>query len=83
VVSIFPNPLKVNQVSTVKISGLSDEELEGAEMTIFNIQGNQVYSTREVKQLIPVTLPFKDGVYIGHIKTAKGNSYSYQILLLK
>lgn len=82
-VSIYPNPVKVNQVSTVKISGLSEAELQGAEMSIYTIQGIEVYSTSEVNELNPVTLPFKDGVYIGRIKTTQGNSYSYQILLLK
>jgi len=82
-VSIFPNPVKVNQESTVKISGLSDDELNGARMTIYNIQGIQVYSTSVVNELNPVTLPFKDGVYIGNITTANGNKYSYQIILLK
>jgi hypothetical protein len=82
-VSVYPNPMRANQVSTVKITGMSDEELQGSVMNVYNIQGIQVYSTKTVEQLNSLTLQNLDGSYVGHIITAKGNDYVYRILLVK
>ena len=75
--------MKSSQMSTVKISGMSDEELQGAVMDVYNIQGVKVYSTKTVQQLNSLTLQNLDGSYVGHIITAKGNDYVYRILLVK
>jgi len=82
-VSVYPNPMRANQESTVKISGLSDEELQGAVMSVYNIQGIRVYTTKKVEQLNSLILQNLDGSYVGHIITAKGNDYVYRILLVK
>jgi hypothetical protein len=82
-VSVYPNPMKSNQVSTVKITGMTDEELQGAVMNVYNIQGVKVYATKTVQQLNSLTLQSLDGSYVGHIITAKGNDYVYRILLVK
>jgi len=82
-VSVYPNPMKTNQESTVKISGMSDEEMQGAVMSVYNVQGVQVYITRKVEQINSLTLSNLDGAYVGHIITAKGNDYVYRILLVK
>ena len=81
-VSVYPNPMKANQRSMVKISGLSDDELQGAVMSVYNIQGIRIYSTRKVEQLNSLTLQNLDGIYMGHIITAKGSDYVYRILLV-
>ncbi len=82
-VSVYPNPLKVNQTSMVKIDGLSDEELQGAVMSIFNIQGVQIYSTKKVELLNSLNLQNQDGIYVGHVITSNGNDYSYRMVLVK
>ena len=82
-VSVYPNPMRANQESTVKITGLSDEELQGAVMNVYNIQGIRVYSTKTVEQINSLILQNLDGNYVGHITTAKGNDYVYRILLVK
>ena len=82
-VSVYPNPLKVNQTSMVKIDGLSDEELQGAVMSIFNIQGVQIYTTKKVELLNSLNLQNQDGIYVGHVITSNGNDYSYRIVLVK
>jgi len=82
-VTVYPNPMKANQESTVKITGMSDEELQGSVMSVYNIQGIRVYSTKKVEQLNSLTLQNLDGSYVGHIITAKGNDYVYRILLVK
>ena len=82
-VNVYPNPAKINQESTVQISGLSAEELQGASMRIYNVQGVQVYSTRQVEQLNSLNLQNLEGVYMGHIITADGKDYSYRILLIQ
>jgi hypothetical protein len=82
-VSVYPNPMRANQESTVKISGMSDEEMQGAVMSVYNVQGVQVYATRNVVQTNSLTLSGLAGAYVGHIITAKGNDYVYRILLVK
>jgi len=82
-VSVYPNPMRANQESTVKISGMNDEEMQGAVMSVYNVQGVQVYATRNVVQINSLTLSGLDGAYVGHIITAKGNDYVYRILLVK
>jgi len=61
---------------------LSDDELQGAVMSVYNIQGIRIYSTRKVEQLNSLTLQNLDGIYVGHIITAKGSDYVYRILLV-
>jgi hypothetical protein len=82
-VSVYPNPMRANQESTVKISGMSDEEMQGAVMSVYNVQGIQVYATRNVLQTNSLILSGLDGAYVGHIITTKGNDYVYRILLVK
>jgi hypothetical protein len=82
-VSVYPNPMRANQESTVKISGMSDEEMQGAVMSVYNVRGVQVYATRNVEQINSLTLSGLDGAYVGHIITTKGNDYVYRILLVK
>jgi len=82
-VSVYPNPMRANQESTVKISGMSDEEMQGAVMSVYNVQGVQVYATRNVVEINSLTLSGLDGAYVGHIITTKGNDYVYRILLVK
>ena len=82
-VGVYPNPMKTNQASTVKITGMSDEELEGAVMSVYNIQGIKVYSTKKIEQSNTLILQNLDGSYVGHIITAKGNDYVFRILLVK
>ena len=82
-VSVYPNPMRANQESTIKITGISNEELQGAVMSVYNIQGIRVYSTKTVEQINSLTLQNLDGSYVGHIITAKGNDYVYRILLVK
>ena len=67
----------------VKIDGLSDEELQGAVMSIFNIQGVQIYSTKKVELLNSLNLQNQDGIYVGHVITSNGNDYSYRMVLVK
>ncbi|NEW84754.1 MAG: T9SS type A sorting domain-containing protein, partial [Mariniphaga sp.] len=82
-VGVYPNPMRANQASTVKITGMSDDELQGAVMSVYNIQGIKVYSTQNVQQNNTLILQNLDGSYVGHIITAKGNDYVYRILLVK
>jgi hypothetical protein len=82
-VNVYPNPMRANQESTVKISGMSDEEMQGAVMSVYNVQGVQVYATRNVVQINSLTLSGLNGAYVSHIITAKGNDYVYRILLVQ
>ena len=82
-VSVAPNPVKINQESKVEIIGMNDEELKGAVMNIFNIQGVLTYSTRNVEEINSLILQNKEGNYIGHITTVNGKDYSFRILLVK
>ncbi len=82
-VSVYPNPMKAYQHSTVRISGLTIEDLQGAVMTVYNMAGVPVYTTAKVEELTPLTIQNADGIYVVHVITKSGDDLVYRILLVK
>ena len=80
-VSIYPNPVDVNQTCTVELNGFEIEELEGAVLSIFNSAGSKVYSTTHVTQINSVKLPFTPGVYVGHVTSANGTDRVFKVIV--
>jgi sugar lactone lactonase YvrE len=82
-VSAFPNPVSSNQPCSVKISGLSDDDLQDAVLSVYNLQGQRVYYTSEVQLLNDLSIQLNNGVYVGHVTTANGSDYTFRIIVTK
>jgi hypothetical protein len=82
-VSIYPNPVKSTQTCTVQVSGLSNKELETADLSVYTLQGICIYQSPKVEMFNYMRLPDVDGVYVGHIKTADGNEYLFKVIVIK
>jgi surface protein len=79
---VYPNPANINNNFVVKVANLNSEDLTGAVMLIYNSKGSLFYSTKKVDSENYVNLPL-GGEYFGVIKTLKGNSYTYKVIVVK
>lgn len=82
-VSAYPNPIKKNQNWSINISGMMDEDLKDAEMTIYAMNGARMYHSTKVKQQNEINLPLVDGMYLGNITKANGKEYPFKITVSK
>jgi len=82
-VSIYPNPVKSTQTFTVQVSGLTDKELENAELSIYTLQGICIYQSAKVEMFNNMKLPTVDGIYVGHVKTSNGIEYLFKVIAIK
>jgi len=80
-IKVYPNPISTRQKCTVKLIGFDDRELENAVLTIFDVAGNKVYSSNMVRQLNSIDLPVIQGIYIGHVVTAKGSDRVFKVIV--
>ena len=80
-VSIYPNPVNVNQTCTVELTGFDAQELDGSVLSIFNSAGSRVYYSDKVNQINSVKLPFTPGIYIGHVTSAIGTDRVFKVIL--
>ena len=78
-VSIYPSPVRTNQSCTVKLTGMLDVELEGADLTVYSIQGVCVYHTTKVEKLNTIILPPVEGIYLGYVTTSKGEKFPFKV----
>jgi len=81
-ISVYPNPLKANQTCTIKISGMTDQELDGARMSIYNVQGVRIFYTTKVRKLNVLSVPTKDNLFMGYITTESGQNYTFKVVSL-
>jgi hypothetical protein len=78
-VSIYPSPVRTNQSCTVKLTGMLDVELEGADLTVYSIQGVCIYHTTKVEKLNTIILPPVVGIYLGYVTTSKGEKFPFKV----
>lgn len=77
-VTIFPNPAKIGDAKSVVITNV-----ENAEITIFNMQGQVVYSTESNSNTLTVDLnEIQGGVYLVKILTKDGGINSQQLVVM-
>jgi len=81
-ISVYPNPVKANQSCTIKISGMNDQQLEGARMSIYNIQGVRIFYSTKVGKLNVFSIPTKDNLFMGYITTENGRNYMFKVVSL-
>ena len=82
-VSIFPSPVKKNQVSTVKLTGITDAELDGADLSVYTMQGTRVYQTSRVQKVNSINLPPIAGMYVGHVTTSRGQELQFKVIVIE
>ncbi|HZK68363.1 MAG TPA: YDG domain-containing protein, partial [Paludibacter sp.] len=81
-VTVYPNPIKVGQVCTVKVTGFNKSELDNSVMSVYDAQGKCVYVTSKVDVFNTIPLPETSGVYVGHITATGGKEYSFKVVVL-
>jgi len=81
-ISVYPNPVKENQTCTIKISGMTDQQLEGARMSIYNIQGVRIFYSTNVSKLNVLNISTKDNLFMGYITTESGENYTFKVVSL-
>jgi len=82
-ISVYPSPLKVSEPCTVKMSGTTIAELVGAQLSVYSLQGVQIYHSDKVERLNTVYLPAVSGIYLGNVTTAKGQVFPFKIIVEK
>ncbi|BDX37713.1 hypothetical protein CYCD_10680 [Tenuifilaceae bacterium CYCD] len=80
---VYPNPAVSGQTFTVQVNGVSDEDITGATLQIYSIQGLVLYKTSKVEILNHVNLNNLPGNYIVRITTAKGKMVEGKVVLTK
>lgn len=76
-----PNPVKVNEVCKIELSGFTDEQLKKATVAVYSTQGTCIFKSNVVDSMTELQLP-AHGVYIGKV-TGAGNDYVFIILVTK
>jgi hypothetical protein len=78
-VKVFPNALAPGQQFKIQLINLSDEDLQGAVITLFNSYGNTVYQKNVSSSELSLSAPVTHGSYIGHVITKEGKNLSFRI----
>ena len=82
-ISVFPSPLKMNQPCTVELTGMSDTDLAGSELSVYSVQGILVYHSTKVEKLNSIYLPTIDGMYLGNVTTKDGQVFPFKVIVTK
>jgi len=80
---VYPSPAKKDQDITVKMSGMNDVELIGAQLSVYSALGTRIYHSDKVEQLNVLRLKPMIGMYSGNVSTVAGKGYSFKILVSK
>ncbi len=80
-INVYPNPAKLGQQLTIEISGITEEEFDGATLQIYNMQGVEVYKSGNVESINHLTINNQSGNYVIRITTAKGKTLNGKIAL--
>lgn len=78
-VKAFPNALAPDQEFKIQIINISEEDLRGAVITLFNAYGNTVYKKNISSSELSLSAPATHGSYIGHLVTKEGKNLSFRI----
>ena len=81
-ISVYPSPVKVNQACTVKLIGLNEEDLDGAELSVYTMQGVRICHSTKVEKINSVNLPMA-GMYTGRVTTSKGQEFLFKVIVAK
>lgn len=80
-INVYPNPAVAGQQFAVEISGATEEDLTGAILHIYNMQGVEVHKTDHVGVLNYVKFNNQYGNYVIRIVTVKGKTLNGKMTL--
>ena len=80
-IKVTPNVLKTSQNFVVEVIGFKESELKNATLLIFNAQGVEVYRSNQVEDINELNLNLANGIYLGRLKTANGESHTFEIIV--
>ena len=80
-ITVYPNPAISGQQFAVEISGVTEEDLTGAILHVYNMQGIEVYKTNHVGVLNYLKFNNQYGNYIIRIITTKGKTLNGKMTL--
>jgi len=80
-ISSYPNPAVSNQSFNLDVTGLSQEDLDGASLRVYEVSGRMVMNTTNVERANSLSLP--EGVYIARLQTESGKVLTSKIMIGK
>jgi hypothetical protein len=80
-VAVFPNPAKANQPVTIRIAGMSDTELQGASLSVHDLNGIQVSSYNRISTDNQFVFGRSDGAYIGYLVMPSGRVIQFMVVI--
>jgi len=60
---------------------MMDEDMNGAELSIYTVQGICIYHSSKVQKLNSIILPPVEGLYVGRFTTAKGQEFPFKVIV--
>jgi hypothetical protein len=75
----YPNPVATGNTINIEIEGLSEEQLKGAELSVFSNRGEKILNSVKVETLNTIPSGNTAGVYFVRLATADGNVISQKI----
>ncbi len=82
-VTAYPTQVAMGQSCQVRVSGLTDSDLQGTTLSVYNTQGICVYHSTKVGLTNSVALPPVQGMYLGRAITAKGKEFQFKVIVTR
>jgi hypothetical protein len=80
---VYPNPVNGSQNITARINGMTNQELQGSTLTIFNSQGELIYKSDQVSVLNSLNISREDGLHEIQLVTASHKKITWKVIVLK
>jgi len=80
-ISIYPNPVKRNESTTVSFSGFKDEKMQASTLIVYNINGEKVYVNEHISKTVQLRMNLPAGIYLGNMVTSDNEVYSFKMVI--
>ena len=82
-VTAYPTQVAMGLSCQVRVSGLTDSDLQGTTLSVYNTQGICVYHSTKVGLTNSIALPPVQGMYLGRAITAKGKEFQFKVIVTR
>ena len=79
----YPTQVSMDQSCMVKVTGVSDSDLQGTTLSVYNTQGVCIYHSKKVGLTNSITLPSVQGMYLGRVITGKGKEFQFKVIVTR
>ena len=79
----YPTQVSMDQSCMVKVTGVSDSDLQGTTLSVYNTQGVCIYHSTKVGLTNSITLPSVQGMYLGRVITGKGKEFQFKVIVTR